>query len=196
MSLCSATGTLRVGERTLTPRLPHYLLQELQDAVPLPGQALSLLSTLQPDLGSLGIQGSHPLLGSRQRGELAISEPQGSARAAAQPCCPPCPHLSAGDAAVALGPALQELLAPQLALLLEAALPLQLLELQVLEQLGLRLQHLTLLWTHKRTADHSLWTGISTSHRETSHCAPTSRKRCLGIHGRACPPCGQGGSFP
>lgn len=46
----------------------RYLLQELQDAAPLPGQALSLLGTLQPYLGSLGIQCGHPLLGSRQWG--------------------------------------------------------------------------------------------------------------------------------
>lgn len=45
----------------------HYLLQELQDAAPLPGQALGLLGTLKLNLGSLGIQGSHPLLGSRQQ---------------------------------------------------------------------------------------------------------------------------------
>lgn len=52
----------------LTPRLLHYLLQELQDAVPLPGQALGLLGALQPDLGSLGVQCGHAFLGSRQWG--------------------------------------------------------------------------------------------------------------------------------
>lgn len=60
----------------------------------------------------------------------------------------PRPYLPVGDAAVVLSPALQQLLAPCLALLLEPALPLQLLELQVLKQLGLRLQGLRFLGTH------------------------------------------------
>lgn len=55
------------------------------------------------------------------------------------------PYLPAGNATVALSAALQELLASCLALLFEVALPLQLLELQVLKQLGLRLQCLCLL---------------------------------------------------
>lgn len=55
------------------------------------------------------------------------------------------PYLPAGNATVALSPALQELLASSLTLLFEVALPLQLLELQVLKQLGLRLQCLCLL---------------------------------------------------
>lgn len=58
-----ASGTPRAREHTLPCQWLHYLLQELQDTVPLPGQVLGLLGTLQPDLGSLGIQGSHPLLG-------------------------------------------------------------------------------------------------------------------------------------
>lgn len=64
-------------------------------------------------------------------------------------------YLPVGDAAVVLSPALQQLLAPCLALLLEPALPLQLLELQVLEQLGLRLQGLRFLGTHNGAAAHS-----------------------------------------
>lgn len=66
--LSPALDTPRVGECMSSPLLLHYLLQELQDAVPLPGQALSLLGALQPDLGSLGIQRSHPLLRRRQQG--------------------------------------------------------------------------------------------------------------------------------
>lgn len=109
---------------------------------------------------------------------------------------PVCPYLPAGNAAVALGPALQELLAPCFALLLEVTLPFQLLELQVLKQLGLHLQRLRLLRTHKGTADHPLWTDTSASRwqvsrREISCCAPTS---CwcwpgTGTHGKACPQC-------
>lgn len=58
---------------------------------------------------------------------------------------PLCPYLPAGNAAMALSPALQELLASCLVLLFKVALSLQLLELQVLKQLGLRLQCLCLL---------------------------------------------------
>lgn len=54
-------------------------------------------------------------------------------------------YLPAGNAALALSLALQELLASCLALLFQVALSLQLLELQVLKQLGLRLQCLCLL---------------------------------------------------
>lgn len=55
------------------------------------------------------------------------------------------PYLPAGNATMALSPALQELLASCLTLLFKVALLLQLLELQVLKQLGLRLQCLCLL---------------------------------------------------
>lgn len=55
------------------------------------------------------------------------------------------PHLPLGHAAVVLGSLLQELLAPGLSLLLQAALPLQLLELQVLKLLGLCFQRLSVL---------------------------------------------------
>lgn len=61
MILFPTSSTLR------STQSQHYLLQELQDAASLPGQALSLLGTLKLNLGSLGIQGSHPLLGSRQQ---------------------------------------------------------------------------------------------------------------------------------
>lgn len=124
-----------------------YLLQELQDTAALPGQALGLLRALQPDLGSLGIQGSHPLLGSGSRDELAAAEPWDAAwPTGTAPWSSPChAHLPAGDAAVALGPALQQLLPSCLTLLFQVALSLQLLELQVLKQLGLRLQCLCLL---------------------------------------------------
>lgn len=66
------------------------------------------------------------------------------------------PYLPAGNATVALSAALQELLASCLALLFEVALPLQLLELQVLKQLGLRLQCLCLLRIHKSTVSGSV----------------------------------------
>lgn len=65
------------------------------------------------------------------------------------------PYLPVGNAAMVLSPALQQLLAPCLTLLLEPALPLQLLELQVLKQLGLRLQGLCFLETHNGAAAHS-----------------------------------------
>lgn len=55
------------------------------------------------------------------------------------------PYLPASDATMALSPALQELLASCLTLLFKVALSLQLLELQVLKQLGLCLQCLCLL---------------------------------------------------
>ena len=54
-------------------------------------------------------------------------------------------HLPLGDAAEQFGLAPEQPLARQLALFLHAALPLQLLELQVLEELRLRLQGLGLL---------------------------------------------------
>lgn len=57
----------------------------------------------------------------------------------------PPPHLPPGHAAEVLGSLLQELLTPGLPLLLQAALPLQLLELQVLKLLGLCLQRLSVL---------------------------------------------------
>lgn len=62
----SGWGTPRTRERVLAQSCQHYLLQELQDVVPLLGQAFSLLGTLQMDLGSLSIQGSHPVLGDKQ----------------------------------------------------------------------------------------------------------------------------------
>lgn len=55
------------------------------------------------------------------------------------------PHLPLGQAAVVLGSLLQELLTPGLSLLLQAALSLQLLELQVLKLLGLCFQRLSVL---------------------------------------------------
>lgn len=60
--LSPALSTPRLGTIG-DPRSLCYLLQQLQDAIPLPGQALSLLGALQPDLGDLGVQGGHSLLG-------------------------------------------------------------------------------------------------------------------------------------
>lgn len=54
-------------------------------------------------------------------------------------------HLPAGQTVAALGLAVQQLLVKHLALLLPAALLLQLLELQVFKELGLRLQGLRFL---------------------------------------------------
>lgn len=160
-----------LSKEIFNPSVCQHLVEHLQGVAPVTVQPLALLGRLQAELIRLGLQSRHLLLEedtvagrvwqvlrdasptfTKMQSAKCLSSgrgPRGSKVGAS-------PHLPLGHAAVILGPLLEELLAHGFPLLLQAALPLQLLKLQVLKLLGSGLQHLTVLKEGEKKTKHHL----------------------------------------